>query len=167
MKNINFVKNIDNLGRIVIPMDIRKKMNINTGDILSITCNDTDICLRKYSTLNNNYKIIEIIKYFVEGFNLKVMLFDKDTVVYSNVVDINSNLDDDLKYLIKNGYKLRNDLKEFKFNNISFKGVYNMLPIVSNEGIVGSMVVLGDVFDNAFEICNVITKIISLELNIS
>ncbi|HAB67422.1 MAG TPA: AbrB family transcriptional regulator, partial [Firmicutes bacterium] len=38
MKDINFIKNIDNLGRIVIPMDIRRKLQINTGDVLSITC---------------------------------------------------------------------------------------------------------------------------------
>ena len=38
MNNVNFIKNIDNLGRIVIPMDIRRKLQINTGDVLSITC---------------------------------------------------------------------------------------------------------------------------------
>ena len=57
MKDINFIKNIDNLGRIVIPMDIRRKLQINTGDVLSITCNDKDIMLTKYSSLDNNLGI--------------------------------------------------------------------------------------------------------------
>ena len=41
--NVSFVKNIDNLGRIVIPMDIRRKLQISTGDVLSITCNEKNI----------------------------------------------------------------------------------------------------------------------------
>lgn len=167
MKDINFVKNIDSLGRIVIPMDIRKKLQINTGDVLSITCNDKNILLCKYSTLSDNYKVIEIIKCFVENFNLKVILMDKDYVIYSNLVNINSKIDSNLKVLIKDGYKLRNEINEFNFDGVGVKGSFNMLPIISSQGIIGSLLVMGDVFDRGYEFCDILTKIISLELNIS
>ena len=167
MENINFIKNIDNLGRIVIPMDIRKKMNINTGDILSITCNENDICLKKYSTLTDNYKILEIVKCFVEVFNLKVLILDREKVVYSNVVADGSFLDKTMKEMVENGMKLRNELNDFKFDNEICKGIYNMQPIITNEGIIGSVIDMGDVIDNAFEICSIMVKIMSIELNIS
>ena len=167
MENINFIKNIDNLGRIVIPMDIRKKMNINKGDILSITCNEYDICLKKYSTLTDNYKILEIVKCFVEVFNLKVLILDREKVVYSNVVADGSFLDKTMKEMVENGMKLRNEFNDFKFDNEICKGIYNMQPIITNEGIIGSVIVMGDVIDNAFEICSIMVKIMSIELNIS
>ena len=60
--NVSFVKNIDNLGRIVIPMDIRRKLDISTGDSISISINDNNLMLTKYSSLENNNRIINIIK---------------------------------------------------------------------------------------------------------
>lgn len=167
MKDINFVKNIDNLGRIVIPMDIRKKLQISTGDVLSITCNDKNILLTKYNTLDDNYKIIEIIKSFIEKLGLKVILMNKDYVLFSNVVNVGTKIFGDLKSLINNGVSIRSQNNEFIFEDNKVKGVYNMLPIITNEGIIGSLIVFGELNDKSFEICELITKIISLELNIS
>ena len=102
MNNVNFVKNIDNLGRIVIPMDIRRKLQISTGDVLSITCNDKNIMLTKYSSLVNNQKIVEIVKSVVEVFNVKLILTNKECVLYSNIVNFGAKLDNNIKLLIKN-----------------------------------------------------------------
>ena len=92
MNNINFVKNIDNLGRIVIPMDVRRKLNINTGDVLSIIVENKNIVLSKYSSLDNNTKICEILKYYMELLNVKIILMNKECVIYSNVVNIGTKL---------------------------------------------------------------------------
>ena len=107
MKDINFIKNIDNLGRIVIPMDVRRKLQINTGDVLSITCNDKNIMLTKYCTLDNNYKIVEILKYFVDAFSLKIILTNKENVIYSNLVSLGSKLDNHVKLLVKNATTIK------------------------------------------------------------
>ena len=42
---------------------------------------------------------------------------------------------------------------------------YNMLPIVSNEGIDGSIIVFSN--DKGYDFCKLLNKIITLELNIS
>lgn len=167
MKDINFVKNIDNLGRIVIPMDIRRKLQISTGDVLSITCNDKDILLTKYSSLDNNMKIIEILKCFVEVFNIKTILMNKDCVIYSNIVNIGSKLDNNMKTLVKNGNSMKAQNSEIVFGENKVNGIYNMLPIVTNEGIIGSLIVFGDGQEKGYEVCTLISKIIMLELNIS
>lgn len=167
MKDINFIKNIDNLGRIVIPMDIRRKLQINTGDVLSITCNDKDILLTKYSTLDDNFKIIEIIKYFIELFQIKVILMNKECVLYSNVVSIGSKLGNNMKLCVKNGNSIKSQSNEFVFGENKVNGIYNMLPIVTNEGVIGSIVVFGDINEKGYEMCTLLSKIINLELNIS
>ncbi len=167
MKNVNFVKNIDNLGRIVIPMDIRRKLQINTGDVLSITCNDKDITLTKYSNLDNNYKIIEILKSFIEIFNLKVILTNKECVIYSNLVNIGTKLNNSMKLLVRNGTNIKSQSNEMIFGENKVKGIYNMLPIVTSEGIEGSIIVFGDISEKGYEMCTFLNKIIMLELNIS
>ena len=167
MKDINFIKNIDNLGRIVIPMDIRRKLQISTGDVLSITCNDKNIMLTKYSNLDNNGKIVEIIKCFVENFKIKSILMNKECVIYSNVVNIGTKLSNNMKMLVKNANSLKLQKSEFIFGESKVTGTYNMLPIVTNEGVEGSLIVFGDEAEKGFELCNILTKLIMLELNIA
>ena len=144
-------------------MDIRRKLQINTGDVLSITCNDKDITLAKYSNLDNNYKIVEMIKSFIEIFNFKVILTNKECVIYSNLVGAGSNT----KLLVKNGTNMKYQSNELIFGENKVKGIYNMLPIVTTEGIEGSIIVFGEINDRAYEMCTFLNKIIMLELNIS
>ncbi len=167
MKDINFVKNIDNLGRIVIPMDIRRKLKINTGDILSITCNDKNILLTKYSNLDNNYKIIEIIKNFIEIFNVKIIFTNKNNVIFSNIVDIGDTLDKEFLSLVNNAASLKAKNMSFVFGTNKVSGIYNVVPIVTNEGIEGSIVVFDNNQDNAYNIGVLISRLLQLELNIS
>ncbi|NOW07462.1 AbrB/MazE/SpoVT family DNA-binding domain-containing protein [Clostridium beijerinckii] len=49
MKSSGIVRNLDNLGRVVIPKEIRKVLGINEGDPIEITKVNNDIVLRKYS----------------------------------------------------------------------------------------------------------------------
>ena len=167
MNNVNFIKNIDNLGRIVIPMDIRRKLQINTGDVLSITCNDKNIMLTKYSNLDNNSRVVEIVKYFVDIFNIKVMLTNKECVLYSNLVNVGAKLDSNTKLLVKNGSNIKNTNSFGFFGDRKIEGIYNMLPIVTSEGIEGSIIVFRSEEDRAYEICMLLSKLISLELNIT
>lgn len=167
MENVNFIKNIDNLGRIVIPMDIRRKMQINTGDVLSISCSDKNITLTKYNSMDNNNKIIQIIKDFIEIFNLSVILVNKECVLFSNIVEIGSKLSNNIKALVMAGNNLKSQSNEFIIGEKKINGIYNMLPIITNEGIIGSIIVFGDINDKGFEMCSILSKIIMLELNIS
>jgi len=48
MKSIGIIRQIDNLGRIVLPAELRRKLDIEQGDSLEIYMEGTDIVLRKY-----------------------------------------------------------------------------------------------------------------------
>ncbi|MDF2649838.1 MAG: abrB 2 [Paenibacillus sp.] len=49
MKATGIVRKIDELGRIVIPMELRRTMNISEKDPLEIFVDGEQIILRKYS----------------------------------------------------------------------------------------------------------------------
>ena len=48
MKESGIVRNVDTVGRIVIPKEIRDIMSINEGDPLEIIKENNEILLRKY-----------------------------------------------------------------------------------------------------------------------
>lgn len=50
MKSTGIIRCIDNLGRIVIPMEIRNAMDINTKDSLEIFVDKDMIILKKYES---------------------------------------------------------------------------------------------------------------------
>ncbi len=50
MKSTGIVRKIDELGRVVIPMEIRNTMGINSRDAMEIFVDGDKIILRKYGT---------------------------------------------------------------------------------------------------------------------
>ncbi|HAB66382.1 MAG TPA: hypothetical protein DCE23_03345, partial [Firmicutes bacterium] len=110
---------------------------------------------------------IEIVKNFIEILGIKVILVNRECVLYSNLVNIGSKLNVDIKELVKKGSNIRSQSNEFIFGENKVNGIYNMLPIITNEGVIGSIIVFGDINEKGFELCTLLSKIIMLELNIS
>ena len=61
MKETGIIRRIDELGRIVIPKEIRKQMKINNGENIEIYISDDNIILKKYSTVKNIEDFIQIL----------------------------------------------------------------------------------------------------------
>ena len=58
MENVGFTSKIDNLGRIVIPREYRKILNIKDYDLINITLNNNKLVLKKQ---NNSIDYEEIL----------------------------------------------------------------------------------------------------------
>lgn len=101
MKDIGITKRIDELGRIVIPKEIRTNMNIKTNDELGIYVKDSTIILEKYSKLENCKEFIfKLTKGIKNLTNSLVIITDKEKVITTNetinkeLIDIiNNNID--------------------------------------------------------------------------
>ena len=65
MKTTGVVRKIDDLGRIVIPKEIRRTLKIREGESLEIFVEDETITLRKYSSMEDleevSQKLTEVI----------------------------------------------------------------------------------------------------------
>ena len=53
MKATGIVRRIDDLGRVVIPKEIRRELHINEGDPLELFCEGSAVCFKKYDTTSN------------------------------------------------------------------------------------------------------------------
>ena len=83
MKATGIVRRIDDLGRVVIPKEIRRTMQIREGDPLEIyTSADGEVIFRKYSVLGemteNASQVAEIMQKLV---GCPVIVFDRDHVI--------------------------------------------------------------------------------------
>ena len=82
MKTTGVIRRIDELGRIVIPKEIRKNLRIKNGDSLEIFLESDNIILKKYSQLET---IENVSVDYVEAFNTiikhNIIVTDRDKVI--------------------------------------------------------------------------------------
>ncbi|MDE7364984.1 MAG: AbrB/MazE/SpoVT family DNA-binding domain-containing protein [Ruminococcus sp.] len=85
MKATGIVRRIDDLGRVVIPKEIRRTMRIREGDPLEIyTNNEGEVIFKKYSAISEmseNAVYLAEVMYKTAG--CPVVVFDKDHVTAS------------------------------------------------------------------------------------
>ena len=83
MKATGIVRRIDELGRIVIPKEIRRTMRIREGDSLEIfTDNDGEIVFKKYSPMEEIASFaIPCAEVMAKTCGTPVLVFDRDHVV--------------------------------------------------------------------------------------
>ncbi len=84
MQKTGIVRKVDDLGRIVIPKEIRKTLKIREGDELEISVEDnTKILLRKYEPLG---EVLKVCSSYIETLskvsNSTCILFDTNKVLF-------------------------------------------------------------------------------------
>ena len=88
MKATGIVRRIDDLGRVVIPKEIRRTMRIREGDPLEIyTSSDGEVIFKKYSAIGelseNASQVADIMRQLA---GCPVVVFDRDHVVATSGV---------------------------------------------------------------------------------
>ena len=84
LKQTGVTRKIDELGRIVIPKEIRKNLGIRDGESLEIYTSDDSIILKKYYEVKKLEdvcdKLCEIIKNI---YDVNILITDREKVVSS------------------------------------------------------------------------------------
>ena len=114
MKSTGVVRRIDELGRIVIPKEIRKNLRIKNGDNLEILVDGENIMLKKYSQIENLEKGIQEIEEIQKSLNKKVpfevkfdrnylweIYYSESTSKYFMLIPTKEPVNPTLFYLIK------------------------------------------------------------------
>lgn len=71
------IRKIDELGRLVLPKDVRKQMDIHQGDLLELSCTPESLFIRKYSSIQEISFLSEVLlnsiyeHYHIEGLLLE------------------------------------------------------------------------------------------------
>ncbi len=149
MKTTGVVRRIDDLGRIVIPKEIRKSLRIKDGESLEICLDSDNIILKKYSELNN---LGDFYKNYVDSINSyikeNIIIVDRNNIVaiagdlkkkYVNK-NISPNIDDIIQ---KRNMVVEKDFKEITlvFNTIE-EASYIIAPIIVNGDAIGAVIML-------------------------
>lgn len=78
------VRRIDELGRIVIPKEIRKNLKLNMGDIVEIYVEDNKVMLKRFSTLLGlEEDLFNIAKVINELSQATVLFVEHDKIIVS------------------------------------------------------------------------------------
>ena len=83
MKATGIVRRIDDLGRVVVPKEIRRTLRIREGDPMEIFTNrDGEIILKKYSPIG---EIDSFAKQYAESLaqvsGYKILISDRDQII--------------------------------------------------------------------------------------
>ena len=83
MKATGIVRRIDDLGRIVVPKEIRRTIRIREGDPLEIfTGSDGEVILKKYSPINDLSEFaLEYVESIFETYGTPTLLSDRDEII--------------------------------------------------------------------------------------
>ena len=148
MKSTGVIRRIDELGRIVLPKEIRRNLGIRDGESLEIFVEDEQIVLKKYSKMKDYAETIHTICELVSTvYDVHLIVTDRDKVLYSNF-DANlvgSDLDLKLIDFIHNRESvLKNNLQAYHFNKEEKKGYYFIQPIISSTDCLGLLLIYSD-----------------------
>jgi len=155
VKATGVVRRIDDLGRVVIPKEIRKTLRIKEGDPLEIfTDKEGEVILKKYSPIGELSEFAtEYAETLAKTTGHIACITDKDTVIAVSGAskkefleqgiseELEKLLEDKENYTSKENNDIsvpitRNDNKDRKFNS---QVVY---PIISDGDVIGSVILL-------------------------
>jgi AbrB family transcriptional regulator (stage V sporulation protein T) len=144
LKSTGVIRRIDELGRIVLPKEIRRNLGIREGENLEIFVSEDAIVLKKYSKLADSNEIVKSIGSLVSAvYPVKIIITDRDSVVYSSVTSVLNgfSLNDCFIKMIQNRESLlKDELQVFKIGDIELKGYFLIMPIISSIDSLGLII---------------------------
>ena len=152
MKISSYIRRIDDLGRIVIPKEIRRSIHIKKGDTLQISINsENNVVISKYSFLDS---VSSFAQELVESMNVftknNILIIDKNEIIACSGTLKNKLLnkpisDELLEKIIRREKILQNHKKELNLIvDKKIKCSYVNNPIVINGESVGLVMILSE-----------------------
>ena len=149
MKSTGVIRRIDELGRIVIPKEIRKNLRIKDGENLEIFVNDSgEITLKKHSILDKFKELSNTIVNTLNIFNDEIMITDTSTIIsYSGKSKneyLNQNVNIEFFKLLESRKKYVEEKNIINISNIDIKKSYIIEPLILNGDLIGSLILLSN-----------------------
>ena len=113
------IRKVDELGRIVIPVEVRRILNIKEGEIIEFNIDNENIILKKKSPVESYINLIcEVGNNIDLNSDSDYMITDREKIITSsNNIFVNKKLNNELINLLNNHEELS------KLDNIEIDGV--------------------------------------------
>lgn len=166
MKNTGVVRKIDDLGRIVIPKEIRKSLNIKNGEDLQIFVDNDNIVLKKFVKILSIKEYTEILINELKKFTDSIIcITDKEKIIVSS----------DRNYIgILNNKKILESIEERKilqdyqlfFEDKVIDKYFLILPVIVDADAIGTIVLINNnkIDDKDKILSNILRSLLTLKM---
>lgn len=147
MKSTGVIRRIDDLGRIVIPKEIRRNLKIRDGENMEIFIDTDAIILKKYSRLEDmNSFAAKYARKVSDLTGYEIMITDREKVIVSCGQTVEKFLNQNLSHIL---IKLIDDRESYKEESVSIleitpnnvlEGHYYILPLISEADSLGLVI---------------------------
>ncbi len=152
MKATGIVRRIDDLGRVVIPKEIRRVLRIREGDPLEIyTDHDGEVIFKKYSPVGELHSFAaSYADTLNKSCSLSVVITDRDAVIAASGLSkkeyVESKISADADSLIESRttYTHKSGEKSLYINSQTSHRISVLVPILLDGDIIGSVATLTD-----------------------
>lgn len=151
MKATGIVRRIDDLGRVVIPKEIRRTLRIREGDPLEIFVDrDGEVILKKYSPIGELGDFAkEYAESLFESTGHITMISDRDTIIAVSGGSKKEYLDKQIGNLVERSMENRKTLLESNSGTYEIckdmnemYGSYVVAPIIASGDPIGSVILI-------------------------
>ncbi|MDE6284430.1 MAG: AbrB/MazE/SpoVT family DNA-binding domain-containing protein [Bacilli bacterium] len=170
MKATGITRKIDELGRIVIPKEIRRNLGIRDGETLEIFTENDSILLKKHSVIHNfeelGEKLCNITSAIIPA---TIMITDREKVIASsnNKEYIGKILPSEWMKLIDNREVYKSEYEEkVKIDNQELNGYFAISPIISSIDSLGLIIIITNTNTDYMNISKLTAKIMADKLDI-
>lgn len=163
MKSTGIVRKIDELGRIVIPKEIRKNLGIKNNEDIEIFVENDTVILKKYYRMQEfREKCVNFINLFQKYIIGNIYILDREKVITStNKTMENIKISEKLITMLEERKKIVNNdnvLLEIS-NNYKINNKFVLSPLISNTDLLGAVLIVFE--NNITETDLLITTILS------
>ena len=142
MKATGIIRRIDDLGRIVIPKEIRKNLRLKNSENLEIFIDENEnIILKKYNQINKLKDIsnaaISAITYMTKN---NVFITNTDTIIAGKKEYLNKNLSNNIVKLINERKDVKTEGTLEIIENEKTSGYYVFCPILASGDAIGMVI---------------------------
>lgn len=152
----SIIRKVDDLGRIVIPKELRKKLNIKINDNIEMYIDNNNIIIRKYSKVLNEKELsIRICSLLSDLTNYNIIITDREKVIASSTEQETRPLSKEVIEVLRTRSPI----------SLEDKYVY---PIIINSEILGTITIIGNL-ENKSEIkllCDIIIKLLENKIDL-
>lgn len=146
MKSTGIVRRLDDLGRLVIPKEIRKQFRLKEGDSIEFYIDQDRIVIQKYDLLSRHIEEIGIMCETLQSMYQNTVLFIQDELLSGSQLTISDSFLKKTKVHRKTTFeneKVYNDDVNY------FPGI--IYPVVANGDWYGAFVLLFDKTENQID----------------
>ncbi len=148
MKSTGVVRRIDELGRIVIPKEIRRNLGIRDGENIEIFTENDSIILKKYYRMSTNIDLANhLCELIYNNFNYKILITDREKIIAHAGIgyDLKERLlNQEFLQIIEERETKTKESTSITIGEYTLNGNFAYIPIISLNDSIGLVIIYSE-----------------------